>query len=459
MIISELQQQQQNVILHQSRLEYPLKQSRLASQEKIQYRLSTDSSRPRGDRYNLITKLLSNYGSTLAPPVLNSSTQIEVVIRLGLQRVIELNEKMQTLTLSVTIGIVWHDEFLTWDTSEYPNIPVLSIPSSRIWRPDLQLYANVDRNFDNFKDVGVFLYPDGTVEWVTPNVLQTSCVIDARLFPFDTQRCPLRFGSWSYNLQQMNLVFLRPYENEKYFVENGIWELEEVVILREVVDYSQGLYPELTFTVVLKRRPEFYISTLILPCIMLSVLNLLAFMLPTASGEKVSLGITNLLALVLFQQVIGSLLPPSSTNIPFISYYFAPMILISSLSIVSGVLVAALYHQDKSKPIPRWLRKIFKLQSSVDQSAEGHRLDLRVLDPTEGTTSIAAVSHGHETPLDECLDGSVKMVCEKEGLQVYHNDSNEWQKIANKIDNMLLAIAFVLTIIAFAVTITLFLTH
>ncbi|XP_072039498.1 neuronal acetylcholine receptor subunit alpha-10-like [Amphiura filiformis] len=408
--------------------------------------LATDSSRPRGDRYELITKLLSNYGSTLAPPVLNSSTQIEVVIRLGISRVIELNEKMQTLTLSVEIGMEWHDEFLTWDTSEYPNISVLSIPSSRIWRPDIHLFANVDRNFVNFKDVGVFLYPTGTVDWLTPNVLQISCVIDARLFPFDTQLCPLRFGSWSYNLQQLNLIALRSYRSGLYFVENGIWELDDdVVIERKVVDYNNplGLFPEVIYTVVLKRRPGFYIITLIVPCITLSVLNLLAFILPTASGEKVSLGITNLLALVLFQQVIGSLLPPSSTNIPFISYYFGPMIMISSLSIASGVLVAALYNQDKAKPIPCWLRKMFNVQSSVDLSAEDYRLDQR--------TSIAAVSHGHETPLDENLDGSVKMVCA--------NNSNEWQKIANKIDNMLLAIAFVLTIIAFSVTIALFLTH
>ncbi|XP_072039463.1 neuronal acetylcholine receptor subunit alpha-7-like [Amphiura filiformis] len=440
--------------------------------------LATDASHRRGDHYNLTTELLSNYGSTIPRPVVNSSTQVEVVVRLGIYRIIDLNEYMQTLTISMYLGMVWHDEFLTWNTSKYPDTPLnLAVPASKIWRPDLHLYENVDRNFVSLKDVGVFIYPTGTVEWVTPNVLQTSCVIDARLFPFDTQRCHLRFGSWYYNLKEMNIEALHTFRSSTFFVENGIWELEDVVIQREVINYDNvGLYPEIVFTVVLKRRTGFYILTLITPCIMLSVLNLMAFILPTASGEKVSLGITNLLALVLFQQLIGNLVPPSSNYIPIISYYFAPMILISCLSIVSGVFVATLYHKDKAKPIPNCIRKLFKLQSSVDSSAEDHRFHLIALDrinssePTirkandresskRKNSSVYAISGGNETPLDECLDDSVKMVCEKEGLQAYHKDSNDWQKLANNIDNILLAIAFVLTIGAITVTMTLFFMH
>ena len=63
----------------------------------------------------------------------------------------------------------------------------------------------------------------------------------------------------------------------------------------------------------------FHIFTFLLPCGLLSMLNLLALLLPTESGEKVSLGITNLLALVLFQQLIADSLPPASVDMPIIS--------------------------------------------------------------------------------------------------------------------------------------------
>ena len=81
------------------------------------------------------------------------------------------------------------------------------------------------------------------------------------------------------------------------------------------------VFPEIIFTVVLQRHPLFYTLSFILPCGLLSALNILVFILPTESGEKVSFGITNLLALVLFQQTIGNSLPPSSKFMPIISKY------------------------------------------------------------------------------------------------------------------------------------------
>ncbi|XP_072039395.1 neuronal acetylcholine receptor subunit alpha-7-like [Amphiura filiformis] len=193
-----------------------------------------DASHPRGHHYNLTTELLSNYGSTLPRPVVNSSTQIEVVITLDIYRLIELNEKMQTLTVSALITMVWHDEFLTWNTSKYP-IPYLGVPPSSIWRPDLRIYDNVDGKFEDFRDNDALIFPDGRVEWATSNILKTYCVIDARLLPFDTQRCHLKFRSWSYNLKQVNLF---PSHIETDFIGTGIWELEAVVSLREVLDYA-----------------------------------------------------------------------------------------------------------------------------------------------------------------------------------------------------------------------------
>ncbi|XP_072039654.1 acetylcholine receptor subunit alpha-like [Amphiura filiformis] len=221
----------------------------------------------------------------------------------------------------------------------------------------------------------------------------------------------------------------------------------------------------------------FHVLSFILPCALLSILNLLTFILPSASGEKVSLGITNLLAVVLFQQLIGDTLPPSSTAMPIISYYFAPMILIGCLSIVSGVLVAALYHKEKVKPVPEWLRKIFGLSSPAKSSINEYRLDTRALDNTidSSTTPILAnnrellgtkknsadtISNGHEIPLVEYPDGHAKRVCEKEGLRDQLDDyHNEWLKIASVVDNILLAIACVLTISAITVTMALFLTN
>ena len=89
---------------------------------------------------------------------------------------------------------------------------------------------------------------------------------------------------------------------------------------REVYTYlcCPEPYPQLRYRLVFKRYPEFYIYYLILPCFFLSALSLLSFYLPPDCGEKLTLSITNLLALVVFQQIIAENMPPSGDDSPLI---------------------------------------------------------------------------------------------------------------------------------------------
>ena len=40
---------------------------------------------------------------------------------------------------------------------------------------------------------------DGNVFWPPPAKLRSSCKIDITHFPFDDQRCSMKFGSWTYD--------------------------------------------------------------------------------------------------------------------------------------------------------------------------------------------------------------------------------------------------------------------
>ena len=103
----------------------------------------------------------------------------------------------------------------------------------------LRKTCSVDRNFESFKDVGAFVYPDGTVQWTAPAILSTSCRIDARKFPFDRQLCTLRFVSWAYDQDHLTLTPNNSTSVGQYFVENGIWKLEDIH-----VEILSNIYPE-----------------------------------------------------------------------------------------------------------------------------------------------------------------------------------------------------------------------
>ena len=67
-----------------------------------------------------------------------------------------------------------------------------------------------------------------------------------------------------------------------------------------------------------QRRATFYFMTMVYPCILMSFVAALVFLLPAESGEKVSLTITLLLSLAVYMLIIAELLPPASNNFPII---------------------------------------------------------------------------------------------------------------------------------------------
>lgn len=168
-------------------------------------------------------------------------------------------------------------------------------------------------------ETNVVLRSDGHIMWDSPAITKSSCKVDVSYFPFDGQQCRLTFGSWTYNGNQIDLRNRLDTGDLTDFVENVEWEVLGMPATRNVITYGccSEPYPDVTYTLLLRRRASFYIFNLLLPCIMVSFLAPLGFYLPADSGEKVSLGVTVLLALTVFQLLVAESMPPSE-SVPLI---------------------------------------------------------------------------------------------------------------------------------------------
>ena len=104
------------------------------------------------------------------------------------------------------------------------------------------------------------------------------------------------------------------------YIDNGEWKLIEILPVRNVVFYAccDTPFPDVTFWLHLRRRTTYYAFNIIIPCAFLSLLTLCNFLLPAASGEKVSLGLTVLLAFSVFMLLIAENMPATSEYVPLI---------------------------------------------------------------------------------------------------------------------------------------------
>lgn len=61
----------------------------------------------------------------------------------------------------------------------------------------------------------------GKVHWTPPAIFKSSCEIDVRYFPFDQQTCFMKFGSWTYDGNQIDLKHISQKTGEN-MVDVGI---------------------------------------------------------------------------------------------------------------------------------------------------------------------------------------------------------------------------------------------
>ena len=70
---------------------------------------------------------------------------------------------------------------------------------------------------------------------------------------------------------------------------------------------------------MLQRRPLYYLVKFVLPGCLLVGLGVLAFVLPSDTGDKIELHTTILLTLVVFQLMTSESLPATSQAVPLLS--------------------------------------------------------------------------------------------------------------------------------------------
>ncbi|KAM4854945.1 neuronal acetylcholine receptor subunit alpha-9 [Thomomys bottae] len=307
----------------------------------------------------LLNDLFEDYSNALRP-VEDTDKVLNVTLQITLSQIKDMDERNQILTAYLWIRQNWHDAYLRWDREQYDGLDSIGIPSDLVWRPDIVLYNKADDESSEPVNTNVVLRYDGLITWDAPAITKSSCVVDVTYFPFDKQQCNLTFGSWTYNGNQVDIFNALDSGDLSDFIEDVEWEVHGMPAVKNVMIYGccSEPYPDVTFTLLLKRRSSFYIVNLLIPCVLISFLAPLSFYLPAASGEKVSLGVTILLAMTVFQLMVAEIMP-ASENVPLIGkYYIATMALITASTAVTIMVMNIHFCGAEARPVPHWARVV-----------------------------------------------------------------------------------------------------
>ncbi|KAM8953081.1 acetylcholine receptor subunit delta [Pelodytes ibericus] len=309
----------------------------------------------------------NKYRKDLRPVNLIDET-VDVNVALMLSNLISLKEADETLTTNVWVEQGWYDMRLSWNQSEFYDIDILRVPPDMVWHPQLILENNNNGIFEVAYYCNVLINSNGFIYWLPPAIFQTSCSINVNYFPFDWQNCSLKFSSLTYNAKEINLKLredLDEASNKYYpiewiiidpagFTENGEWEIVHIPAKKNIdtsVSPESNKYQDITFYLIIERKPLFYIINILAPCVLIALMANLVFYLPADSGEKMTLSISVLLAQSVFLLLISQRLPETSLAIPLISKYLMFIMVLVTIVVVSCVIVLNIHFRTPSTHI------------------------------------------------------------------------------------------------------------
>ncbi|XP_033751170.1 neuronal acetylcholine receptor subunit non-alpha-2-like [Pecten maximus] len=280
---------------------------------------------------------------------------------MGIMSINDLDELSGTITLTVIFNSVWKEERFTWNPEHCGGLKSLTLPQESVWLPEMVLTTAADDTVHistkgNFK---VRVDFTGLMNWWRIGIIKSACVADVTYFPYDVQKCHVVLSPFGYQTEEISLVPMRDTISFDHFSNNGQWkvksssvEVNSLPITKDNLEDSVGFA---NFTIEIERKPLYFVVSVIIPIMLLTLLNPCVFALPIESGERVSFAITVLLSFAVFESMVSDYMPQGSDPMSLLSLFLVITLMDSTLITITTIMLHATYHKDEADAIPEVL--------------------------------------------------------------------------------------------------------
>ncbi|XP_076196762.1 acetylcholine receptor subunit delta isoform X3 [Aptenodytes patagonicus] len=394
-------------------------------------------------------------------PVVSTDQVVDVYLALTLSNLISLKEVDETLTTNLWVEHGWTDYRLQWNKSEFGDIEVLRLPPDMLWLPEIVLENNNDGLFEVAYYCNVLIYNTGYVYWLPPAIFRSACPINVDFFPFDWQNCTLKFSSLAYSALEISMHLKTdsdPKTGKYYpvewiiidpegFTENGEWEIIHRPARKNIHPDNppeSSEHQDITFYLIIKRKPLFYVINIVTPCILIAFMAILVFYLPADSEYLLFIMLLVTAVVVICVVVLNFHFRTPSTHImsDWVKEVFlesVPRLLGMSQPAESPASAPCIRRCSSAGYIAK-AEEYFSVKSRselmFEKQSERHGLASRVT-----PARLAPVDPGEEQLYEHIkpvIDGANFIVKHMQEKNSYNEEKDNWNRVARTLDRLCL---------------------
>lgn len=284
---------------------------------------AADATRLREDLLDSYDKLVPPEAERPDNSYSRAGTDVEMQIRFF--KVDSVRAAEGLMRMKIWLRFQWVDERLAWEPEAYGNITEVQMNAAsisapedtEIWLPDIQPYNTID-GISNTLDASLaVVYSNGVVFWSRPGMLDIMCKFSGLVaFPFDKLTCEMEFGGWAMSA---GFQGIRPFSSGAFAFSNQEatsgssyteYQIQTVEATLHSNDYSTSVdWPVMRYRIQMGRASMYYVTLILVPGVLMALLSMGVFFMSFQVGERLSYGITLILATEVSKVVTSSFVP------------------------------------------------------------------------------------------------------------------------------------------------------
>nr|CAD2190849.1 unnamed protein product [Meloidogyne enterolobii] len=312
---------------------------------------------------NIIEQILRDYDTHLLP----EAEGVNVTIELHVQGVSKISEITADFELDLMYSEIWMDPRLSFKHLNVctTNITLKSDFRARVWTPDTCIINSRGSSIHRSPSENTFviLYEHGLV-WSNFRLnVRAPCKMDLKMFPFDSIVCHLIFESYSFNTEEVRLVWHETPVTMMEKVELPDFDLIGWGTDHERLEYPNGIWDRAQVKFTFARRYGFYLFQSYFPTSLTVISSWVGFFFDVRSvSARITLGVSSLLALTFqFGNVLRHL--PRVSYIKCLDVWMIFSVIFIFLTLVELSIICQLNRWERerqigSKVLGHWLNQI-----------------------------------------------------------------------------------------------------